>query len=67
VAHTYNPSYVEGRDQEDHGSKPAWANSSQGPISKISIIKKRAGRVAQDVGPKFKLQYHTYKKSIVYM
>jgi hypothetical protein len=23
VAHTYNPSYSGGRDQEDHGSKPA--------------------------------------------
>jgi hypothetical protein len=22
VAHTYNPSYSGGRDQEDHGSKP---------------------------------------------
>jgi hypothetical protein len=28
VAHAYNPSYSGGRDQEDHGSKPAWANSS---------------------------------------
>jgi hypothetical protein len=27
-AHTYNPSYSEGRDQEDHGSRPAWADSS---------------------------------------
>jgi hypothetical protein len=25
VAHTYNPSYSGGRDQEDHGSKPAQA------------------------------------------
>jgi hypothetical protein len=23
-----NPSYSGGRDQEDHGSKPAWANGS---------------------------------------
>jgi hypothetical protein len=28
VAHAYNPSYSGGRDQEDHSSKPAWANSS---------------------------------------
>jgi hypothetical protein len=28
VAHTYNPSYSGGRDQEDCGLKPAWANSS---------------------------------------
>jgi hypothetical protein len=26
-AHTYNPSYSGGRDQEDCGSKPAWENS----------------------------------------
>jgi hypothetical protein len=34
VAHTYNSSYSGGRDQEDHGSKPAQANSSQDPSSK---------------------------------
>jgi hypothetical protein len=28
VVHICNPSYSGGRDQEDHGSKPAWANSS---------------------------------------
>jgi hypothetical protein len=28
VAHTYNPSHLGGRDKEDHGSKPAQANSS---------------------------------------
>jgi hypothetical protein len=28
VAHAHNPSYSGGRDQEDHGSKPAQANSS---------------------------------------
>jgi hypothetical protein len=27
VAHACNPSYSEGRDQEDPGSKPALANS----------------------------------------
>jgi hypothetical protein len=26
VAHGYNPSYSGGRDQEDHGLKPSWAN-----------------------------------------
>jgi hypothetical protein len=34
VAHTCNPNYSGGRDQEDRGSKPAQANSSQDPISK---------------------------------
>jgi hypothetical protein len=36
VAHACNPSYSEGRDLEDQGSKPAQANSLQDPISKIS-------------------------------
>jgi hypothetical protein len=40
VAQTYNTSYSGGRDQEDHGSKPAWANSSRDSISKKLIIKK---------------------------
>jgi hypothetical protein len=34
VAHARNPSYSGDRDREDHGSKPAWANSSQNLISK---------------------------------
>jgi hypothetical protein len=34
VAHTSNPTYSGGRDQEDRSSKPAWANSSQDPILK---------------------------------
>jgi hypothetical protein len=29
VTHACNPSYSEGTDQEDHSSKPAWANSSE--------------------------------------
>jgi hypothetical protein len=56
VAHFYNPNYSGGRDQEDCGSKPAWANSSQEPISKKIHHKKRAGGVAQGVGPEFKIQ-----------
>jgi hypothetical protein len=39
VGHTYNPSYSAGGDKEDHGLKPAWENSSQDPISKISNTK----------------------------
>jgi hypothetical protein len=44
VAHTCNPSYSGGRDQEDQGSKPALANSSQDlsskkkPITKIGLV-----------------------------
>jgi hypothetical protein len=40
VAHTYNPSYLGGRVQEDQVSKPAQANSSRDPISKNPITKK---------------------------
>jgi hypothetical protein len=36
----------------------------QDPISKNTITKKRAGRVAQGEGLEFKLQYHTLKKSL---
>jgi hypothetical protein len=35
VPHACNPSYLGGKDQEDCGSKPAKANSSQNPILKI--------------------------------
>jgi hypothetical protein len=61
VAHTCNPSYSGDRDQEDHGSKPPQANSSQGPILKIPITK-RAGRVVQGGGPEFKPLYRKKKK-----
>jgi hypothetical protein len=39
-AHTCNPSYSRGRDQEDQGSKPALANSLEDPISKIPNTRK---------------------------
>jgi hypothetical protein len=48
VAHAHNTSYWGGRDQEDHGSKPALANSLRDSISKIPSIKKGDG-VAQVV------------------
>jgi hypothetical protein len=43
VAKAYNPSYSEGRDQENHGSKPARANSSERPnlekpFTKIGLV-----------------------------
>jgi hypothetical protein len=75
VAHACNPSYSGDRDQEDHGLKPAQANSSQDPISKKPITKKqnkknhqknpsqkRAGEVTQGVGPEFKPQYKKKKE-----
>jgi hypothetical protein len=45
VAHAYNPSYSRGRAQEEHGSKPAWANSLQYP--KIKIYKKKKKRAGE--------------------
>jgi hypothetical protein len=64
VAHTCNPSYSGGRDQEDRGSKPAQENTSWDPIWKKPkhTHKKRADRVAQGVGPEFKSQYWKKKK-----
>jgi hypothetical protein len=40
VAHAYNPSYSEGRDQKDGSSKSVWANSSQDTILKKTHHKK---------------------------
>jgi endogenous inhibitor of DNA gyrase (YacG/DUF329 family) len=39
VAHVCNPSYSGGRDQENHGSKPAQANSSVRPYCKKTFTK----------------------------
>jgi hypothetical protein len=63
VAHACNPSYTEGRDQEDRGSKPAPATSVWDPVSKKKKSQKRAGGVAQVVGPEFKPQDLKKKKS----
>jgi hypothetical protein len=41
VAYTCNPSYSGGRDQEDCGSKPAQANSSQKCILKKTHHRKQ--------------------------
>jgi hypothetical protein len=50
LAHTCNPSYSGGRDEEDNRSKPAQANSSQNTISKKTITE--YGRVPQGIGLK---------------
>jgi hypothetical protein len=63
VAHTCNPSYSGGRDQEDCGLKSSWANSSRNPISK-NPSQKRAGGVAQSEGSEFKPQYYKKKNYI---
>jgi hypothetical protein len=61
VAHACNSIYSGGRDQEDHGLKPAWANSSKDPALE-NPLQKRDSEVAQGEGPEFKPQYHTHKK-----
>jgi hypothetical protein len=38
VAHTCNPHYSGGRIQEDHGSRPVQAKSSQDPFSTNSWV-----------------------------
>jgi hypothetical protein len=60
VAHDCNPSYSGGRDQEDRGSEPAWANTLWDLSQKYLTHKKRAGGVGQGVG-RFKPQYHKNK------
>jgi hypothetical protein len=68
VAHTFNPSYSGGRDQEGCSSKPAQANSLQDPISKKKKkkkITKRAGGVVQGEGPEFKPQFRKNKKQML--
>jgi hypothetical protein len=62
VAHACNPSYSGGREQEDLGSKPALASSSGDHILEKTHNKKRAGGVAQGVGPEFKPQHSQKKK-----
>jgi hypothetical protein len=51
VAHTLIPSYPGGRDQEDRGLKPAQANSSRDPVSKILSIKEGWWSGSSDGGP----------------
>jgi hypothetical protein len=58
IAHTSNPRYSGGRDQENCGSKSAQASSLGDPILKKPTKKKRAGRVVQGIGPEFKPQYY---------
>jgi hypothetical protein len=66
VGHACNPGYSGGRDLEDCGLKPAQANSLRDPISKKPhhAHKKRAGGVAQGVGPEFKPQTAKKKKKV---
>jgi hypothetical protein len=46
VSYTCNPSYSGGSNPEDQGSKPAQVNSSQDPILKIPITKKKKKKIS---------------------
>jgi hypothetical protein len=61
VAHSCNPSYSGGRDQETHGSKPDQANGSPDPILK-KLHKKGLMEWLKAKDPEFKPQYHTHTK-----
>jgi hypothetical protein len=65
VAHICNPSYLGGRDQKDHGSKPAQANSSARPYLKKPFAKTGLVEIASGEGPEFKPQYHTHKTKLL--
>jgi hypothetical protein len=65
VAHTFNPSYSGGRDQEDHSSEPTQANSSQDPILK-KAKQKRAGGVDQVQTPVLERKERKGKKDYLY-
>jgi hypothetical protein len=51
-----NPSYSGGRDLKNRALKPSLANSSRDSVSK-NPSQKRAGGVAQGVGPEFQAPY----------
>jgi hypothetical protein len=57
VAHACNSSYSGGKDQDDIKSQPRQIARS---YLEKSHPKKRAGGVAQGVGPEFKSQYSIY-------
>jgi hypothetical protein len=54
VAHAYNPSYSGSRDQEDHIQNQAKQIVCETLTQKLPS-QKRTDRVAQDLGPEFKL------------
>jgi hypothetical protein len=49
LAHTCNPSYSGGTDQEDHSSQPARANSSQESILKNPSPKKKKSKIFHQI------------------
>jgi hypothetical protein len=60
VAHPCNPSYSGGRDQEDSGSKPTWANSEI--LSREYPTQIRVAYVEEYLPSKCEAQYYQEKK-----
>jgi hypothetical protein len=74
VAHICNPGYLGGRDEEDCGSRPAWANSSgrsypEKPFTKIGLVewlKMKALSSSPSTTKKKKfLEYHPFHLSLL--
>jgi hypothetical protein len=61
MAQVCNPHYSEGRDQEDHGSKPAQENSSARTDLEKTFTKLRLVEWLKVKGPEFKPQYSKIK------
>jgi hypothetical protein len=57
LVYAYNPSYSGARDQEDHSSKPDLGKCFTRPYLEKNSSQKRAGGLAQGVGPEFTPQY----------
>jgi hypothetical protein len=64
VAHTCNPSDSGGRDQEDRGSKPAQANSSGDPTSKIGLVEWLKEKVLSNTYTHTHTHTHTHTKTV---
>jgi hypothetical protein len=47
ATHSYNPSYLGGRVQKDHGSKPDLSKSSKDPVLKILNTKRADGQTPE--------------------
>jgi hypothetical protein len=61
VAHAYNSSYSEGRDQEDRGSKPVGQIVSE-TLSQKTLHKKGLVEWLKVKTPEFKTWYHKKKE-----
>jgi hypothetical protein len=66
MAHAYNPSYSQGRDQEDCASKSAPSKQFSRTYLKKNIPHKKGWWSDSRCRPEFKPQHHTHKKRATY-